>query len=262
MRISRLILALLAVLPGPVLAQISTASVGGAVRDPAGAAVMNASVDLVNVATGVERHTATNEGGNYVFLNVLPGDYTLRAKAEGFKSVQLSQFTLMVNQTARFDFALEVGQVQSSITVEAQGAAVQASTAELGAVVTEKNVVDLPLNGRNFTQLLWLAPGAAPISTGQNKGGGYIGPVGTFVAPSINGQLNRSNLYLLDGILNQESFMGTYSTAPIIDTVQEFKVQSHNDQAEFGQVLGGDRQRGHQIGHQRTARRPVGVPPQ
>jgi len=221
------------------LAQVSTASVNGVVQDPAGAIIPSATVTLANVATGVERQVATNEAGAYAFLNVLPGDYTLSATAKGFRTVKVAKFTLVVNQTARFDMTLQIGEVQSSVTVEAVGMAVQAATAELGAAVTQKNVVELPLNGRNFTQLLWMAPGAAPVSSGQGKGGGYAGPIGTFVQPSVNGQINRSNLYLLDGILNQESFMATYAVPPILDSVQEFKVQSHNDQAEFGQILGG-----------------------
>ncbi|MCE5307954.1 MAG: carboxypeptidase-like regulatory domain-containing protein, partial [Acidobacteriales bacterium] len=221
------------------LAQVSTAAVNGVVQDPAGASIPNAAVTLSNVATGVEHRSTTNEVGAYAFLNVPPGDYTLSATAKGFKTLKLAQFTLVVNQTARFDLNLEVGEVQSSVTVEAAGAAIQTATAELGAAVNETSVKALPLNGRNFSQLLWLAPGAAPISTGQAKGGGYINPVGTFVQPSINGQLNRSNMYLLDGIINVESFMGTYAVAPIIDAIQEFKVQSHNDQPEFGQILGG-----------------------
>jgi hypothetical protein len=231
--------ALLALFSGSALAQVSTAAVNGAVQDPVGATIPNASVILANVATGVERRSTTNEAGAYAFLNVPPGDYVLSASAQGFRTAKMAQVTLTVNQTATFDFKLEVGEVQSSVTVEAVGVAVQSSTSELGAAVMEKTVKDLPLNGRNFTQLLWLTPGAGPVSTGQARGGGYSGAIGTFVTPSFNGQLNRSNLYLLDGILNEEGFMGTPATMPILDTIQEFKVQSHNDQAEFGQVLGG-----------------------
>ena len=223
----------------PMAAQVSTASLGGVVRDPAGAIVPNAAITLTNTGTSVDRTAVSNDSGNYAFLNVPPGEYTLTAGAAGFKTVKLSAFTLSVNQTATFDVKLEVGEVQSSVTVEAIGTTVQAATSELGAAVMERSVKELPLNGRNFTQLLWLTPGAGPVSTGQAKSGGYSGAIGTFVEPSFNGQINRSNLYMLDGILNQEGFMGTPATMPILDTIQEFKVQSHNDQAEFGQVLGG-----------------------
>jgi len=142
---------------------------------------------LRNVATGVERRSATNFTGNYVILNIAPGVYTLEAHKEGFTPKQITSFTLVVNQTATFDFSLDVGAVQQAVTVQAEGAEVQSSTAELGAVITEQQVTDLPLNGRNFTQLLSLTPGAAPVSVGQNSGGAQSRPIGTFTFPAING---------------------------------------------------------------------------
>ena len=101
---------------------------------------------------------------------------------------------------------------------------------------------DLPLNGRNFTQLLTLTPGASPISVAQNSGGGggFAGnAVGSFSFPALNGQRNRSNMFLMDGVVDLGSFIGNYNVSPIIDTVQEFKVQSHNDLSEFGEAVGG-----------------------
>ena len=143
-----------------------------------------------------------------------------------------------MNQKATFDITLEVGAVSESITVEAVGTEVQASTAELGSVMQRKQVLDLPLNGRNFTQLLTLTPGASPISVGQNRGGGQAVHVGATVYPSVNGQSNRSNTFMTDGTNNTGVFMSTHAVPPIIDSIQEFKVQSHNDQAEFGGATG------------------------
>jgi len=101
-------------------------------------------------------------------------------------------------------------------------------------------VVDLPLNGRNFTQLLSLSPGVAPVSVSQNSGGfGNVASGTTFVFPSINGQTNRSNFFMTDGLNNQGAFQSTYAVPPIIDAMSEFKVNAHNDQAEFGGALGG-----------------------
>src|SRR5262249_50685503 len=126
---------------------------------------------------------------------------------------------------------------------EAVAEALQSSTAELGAVIAEKQVADLPLNGRNFTQLLSLTPGVAPISVSQNAGAGGFGSVTTagaqFQFPAIDGQTNRSNFFLTDGINNQGPFLSTYAVPPIIDTIQEFKVVAHDDQAELGGSLGG-----------------------
>ena len=142
-------------------AQLSTASINGTVYDPTGRVVPETSLALRNIDIGLERHTSTNSAGNYAFLNLLPSNYTLEASKPGFQT-QISAFTLVVNQTATFDFTLEVGAVEQAITVQAVGAEVQSSTSELGAVVTEKQVLDLPLNGRNFTQLLSLTSGSIP----------------------------------------------------------------------------------------------------
>lgn len=224
----------------PAYAQLSTASVTGVVRDPSASTVANVKITLRNVDTTVEHVAVSNSAGNYVFLNITPGHYTLDAEAAGFEITKTAQFDLAVNQTSTIDINMRVGTIQQSVTVEAAGELVQSSTAELGAVVAEKQVNDLPLNGRNFTQLLSLAPGVAPVSVSQNAGGfGNVFTGGAFVFPAINGQTNRSNFFLTDGINNQGAFQSTYTVAPIIDQIAEFKVNSHNDQAEFGGVLGG-----------------------
>ncbi|HVT94095.1 MAG TPA: TonB-dependent receptor [Bryobacteraceae bacterium] len=234
------LLFLLAFQPALVRAQLSTASVTGVVRDPSGSIMAGVKVTLRNVATTVEHTVTSNSAGNYVFLNITPGQYSLRAEMSGFEVTQISQVNLAVNQTATIDLNLRVGAMQQSVTVEASGELVQSSTAELGAVVAEKQVNDLPLNGRNFTQLLSLTPGVAPVSVSQNAGGfGNVFSGSSFVFPAINGQTNRSNFFLTDGINNQGAFQSTYTVAPIIDQMSEFKVNSHNDQAEFGGVLGG-----------------------
>ncbi|MCI0423919.1 MAG: carboxypeptidase regulatory-like domain-containing protein [Acidobacteria bacterium] len=223
------------------MAQSSTASINGTVKDSSGSIVPTAEVVLTNTQTNVERRAVTNDVGVYVFLNIIPGEYRLRAAKTGFKTSKQAAFTLTVNQTATFDVTLQVGEISLEVTVETVGAELQASTAELGAVVAKQQVVDLPLNGRNFTQLLALTPGVAPISVSQNVGGlgAAVTTGAAFQFPAVNGQSNRSNFILLDGINNQGSFTSTYSVPPIIDTIQEFKVQSHNDQAEFGGALGG-----------------------
>ena len=148
----------LSVLVSPALyAQLSTASVTGIVRDPTGGVIVGANGILKNVDTGVERTTVTNSAGNYLFLNLNPGRYTLEMRGPGFKSSKVSEFTLAVSQAAIFDVTLEVGGLEQTVTVGATVAEIESSTAQLGSVVAEKQVVDLPLNGRNFTQLLhWL----------------------------------------------------------------------------------------------------------
>jgi hypothetical protein len=230
----------------PAFAQLSTASLNGVVRDPSGAVLPGASVVVRNVETGVQRTTVANNAGNYVFLDLNPGRYTLQVKAGGFSEKNISEFVLGVNQTATIDIALNVGSENQAITVEASAEQLQVSNADLGTVIGTRQVNDLPLNGRNFTQLLSLTPGVAPISVAQNAMGGRPGGFGapisvgsSFTFPAINGQTNRSNFFLMDGLNNFGSFQSTYAVPPIIDAIQEFKVVSHTDSAEFGGVLGG-----------------------
>ena len=210
--------------------------------DTSGGIVPDASVVLHNTATNLDRTTSSNEAGAYVIPDIQPGDYDLKISKEGFKTVVQAGISLAVNQTATFDVTLSAGSITDSVTVAAEALTVEASTAELGVAVVKQQVNDLPLNGRNFTQLLNLTPGVSTINVAQNSttgGGIWSNPVGTFSYPSINGQTNRSNLYLLDGLNNQGSFGSTYAVAPIVDAIQEFKVQSHNDDTSYGGALGG-----------------------
>ncbi len=222
-------------------AQLSTAAVTGIVRDSSGAVVPQARVSLRNADTAGVRNTTSNSAGNYNFLNVNPGRYSIESNAKGFKSTVISEFTLAVSQTSNRDLVLELGALEQTVNVEAAAGEIESSTAELGSVIAEKQVLDLPLNGRNFTQLLSLSAGVAPVSVSQNAGGGF-GVAKTegsqFVFPAINGQTNRSNFFMLDGIDNQ-GMVSTYVVPPIIDAIQEFKVNSHNDLAEFGSSTGG-----------------------
>jgi len=222
-------------------AQVSTASINGTVKDTAGAVIPDAALLLRNVDTGVDRRVVTNQVGVYAYFDVPTGNYTLEAAKSGFVTQKLNSFALLVNQTTTFDFTLNVGQVEQTINVEATAVHVEGSTAELGAVVSEKLVTDLPLNGRNFTQLLSLTPGVSPINVSQSSGGfgATVTQGAAYTFPAINGQNNKSNIYLLDGVNDLAVFTNTYALPPILDTIQEFKVQSHNDQAEFGSTLGG-----------------------
>lgn len=226
----------------PAMAQLATAAINGTITDPSGAVVPGVSVVLQNIATGVKQATATNNVGSYVIPGIAPGRYTLVASKAGFKTARQKPFTLLVNQTATFNFSLSVGETTQTVTVQATGIHLEASTAELGTVINTTQVNNLPLNGRNFTELLELTPGVSRATTGQSGGGGggFVGnPIGSFTFPSINGQRDRSNFYLLDGLNDQNSFISTYNVAPIVDQIEEFKVESHNDTADVGGSTGG-----------------------
>src|SRR5713226_426217 len=232
--------------PGSANAQLSAGSVTGTVRDASGSAVVDASVTLRNVDTTIEHKTVSNDAGNYVFLNLGPGKYALEATAPGFATKRVAEFILAVNQTASIDISLQVGSQSEVVTISAETEQLDVSTADLGTVIATKQVNDLPLNGRNFTQLLSLTPGVAPVSVAQNAMGGRAGGFGApisvgsaFIFPAVNGQTNRSNFFLTDGLNNFGTFQSTYSVPPIVDAIQEFKVVSHTDSAQFGSVLGG-----------------------
>ncbi len=237
---------LLLLLAGTARAQVSTASVNGVVRDSAGAVVPGATIVLQNLDTQIEHPTVSNNTGGYVILNVTPGRYTLSANAKGFNPQKTGEFVLAVSQNATFDFALAVGSDTQVVTVDATATQLDVSGASLGTVIEAKQVNELPLDGRNFTALLQLTPGVVPIMTGQSNGMSGSGGFGAAVAigstysfPSINGQTNRSDFFLMDGLYNYSAIESTYAVAPIIDALQEFKVVSHTDSAEFGGVLGG-----------------------
>ena len=135
----------------PAYAQVSRAQINGTVHDSTGAVVPDAGILLRNTATSVETRTTSNEQGVYVMLNILPGTYTLEAGKQGFSTSRVEEFTLVVNQALVFDFQLPVGRVQETVTVEAVGTQVQSATAELGGVLTQRQVIDLPSDATSRT---------------------------------------------------------------------------------------------------------------
>jgi Carboxypeptidase regulatory-like domain len=229
-----------------LLAQLSTASLNGVVRDSSGAVIPNATVTLTAVETSVRHVTESNGAGEYVFTSLTPGRYTVEANSAGFQPQKVSEFVLAVGQTGTYDFKLRVGAATTVVEVQSDIQQLDVTSANLGTVLATEQINDLPTNGRNFTSLLSLTPGVVPVSTGQNgmggRTGGFSAPVSVgadFTFPSINGATNRSNFYLTDGLNNFGSLLSTYAVPPIIDAIQEVKVVSHTDSAESGSVLGG-----------------------
>src|SRR5438445_839881 len=225
-------------------AQTAAGEVNGTVTDKSGGFVAGAAVRLSNQATRIVDQAATNSDGHFVFINVKPGQYVLEAESSGFKSTRVSPFTVGVNQTITQTIRLELGAITETVTVSAEAAMLEASTSELGTVIPDRAVNDLPLNGRNFTQLLTLTPGVTPVSTAQNKSigccEGNVGIPGSgFSDASFHGQQNRSKFYFFDGIINTNVRGPTYIVIPNIDLIQEFKVVGHDAKAEFGGATGG-----------------------
>ena len=244
----RIALLLMGMIPSASIlrAQSATGEVIGTITDKTGAAVPGATVKLTNQGTKVVEQAQTKSSGSYLFISVRPGTYVLSVEMPGFKTVQVPAFEISVNQTMVQNVTLDIGTLGETITVSAEAPLLQQASAELGTVISEEAVHELPLNGRNFTQLMLLTPGANPVSTAQGSTGvgfqdaGVSGIPGTvFSKPSLHGQQNRSVLYYLDGIINTDFRGSIYGVLPIIDAMEEFKVQSHNEKTEFGGVSGG-----------------------
>ncbi len=159
----------------PAAAQVSTGSISGVVKDPSGALVVGAQVTVQNDETGVNQNVKTNASGSFLLSNLPPGTYKLTFQQAGFRTFQKTGIPVLVSQNNSNTVVLEVGETTSSVSVQASSAAVDTTSSTLGEVVEEKQVHDLPLNGRNFTQLLTLTPGAASTGTtaswGQSAGG-------------------------------------------------------------------------------------------
>ena len=242
------ILALAAtVIPFSALGQHATASVNGTVTDSTGSVIPGAVVTLTNTETNVTARAATNGSGYFAFVDVTPGQYRMTIAKQGFKKVELPGFPLLVNQILTENEMLSPGAPTEIVTVNAasEGVMLERSSSELGNVIQSKEIQQLPLNGRNFTQLLILSPGVTPVSTAQGSGisttdAGISAIPGTnFYKPAFFGQQNRETFYLMDGIVNTDLRGAIYGFLPIIDAMQEFKVQSHMDSAEYGIVTGG-----------------------
>ena len=225
--------------------QTPTAEVTGVVLDNAGRTIPGASVKVTSQDTNVASEIATNEDGTFTIINLLPGRYVLMVEKPGFKTITLAAFTLDVNQILTEKLTMEVGSTQETVTITGEAVQIQSSSAELGTTIDPQMVAALPMNGRNFTETEIDQPGVTPISTAQSSGvgssdGSMMGIPGTVTYKvSINGQVNRSTEYFLDGIINSDFRISAYAYLPIEDTIDEFKIQSHNSDAEYGGVLGG-----------------------
>src|SRR5712691_2332104 len=154
----------------PVWAQLGTATISGNVTDSSGAVVVGANVSAANNGTGFQRQTTTNPQGQYNLPGLNPGSYSLTVEFMGFRRAEHSNITLQVDQNARIDVALEVGQTTDTVEITAQAPLVESQSAALGAVVDTQKILALPLNGRNFLQLARLVPGVTTGTEGGDAG--------------------------------------------------------------------------------------------
>ncbi len=217
-------------------AQINTATLAGTVADATGAVIPGASVTILQVANGVSRTTSTNDKGVFIEPLLLPGLYQVTVAKSGFKTA-VQSVELLVDQRANLEFAMTTGSVSQSVNVTSAAPELDTQTASLGTVIGAKEIDQLPLNGRQFIELLQLAPGAAPMSVSQTAVPQIGGPSSN-VVPEINGGTGRSNVFFVDGLFATDPFFSTYSISPAVDAIQEFQEQSHTDQPQFGAGIG------------------------
>lgn len=227
----RLCVAILCLSAGISFAQQDTGVITGVVTDPTGSAVPNATVALLNTGTNTSTAITTDSNGLFVATPLRIGTYTIGVEARGFKKSVREDVLLRVQDRLRIDFRLEVGQITETIEVSAEAALLQSETTSLGQVIATRPVSELPLNGRNFIQLIALTPGAyIPQKNNSLYQDFLIG---------INGNRIQNNNFLLDGINNNTTDNNQAPILPSPDAIAEFKVQSNLQPAEFGRGLGG-----------------------
>lgn len=231
---------LVLLLPVLALAQ-ATGQINGLVTDTQGGVLPGVTVEVTNMDTGAIRTAITGADGLYTVPLLQPGNYTVKASLSGFKTAVREGVRVTVTETARAAFELEVGQLSEVLTVTATATLVETTNATRGIVIDEQKVVDLPLNGRNFTQLGTLIPGvvAPPTGLGGQTGdatpGGFGNATGGF---NVNGMRNQSNNFLLDGATNNDTFNTGFVLRPPPDAIEEFKILTHAFGAEYGRNAG------------------------
>jgi len=207
------------------LGQAGTADLTGIVSDSAGALVPAAKVTATDMRTGVSTEKQSGTDGVFVFTHLRPGVYSVAAEAEGFQRLVRTGVTLVTGERTRVDLRLIVGSVKESVTVAGDVPLLQTESGSITQSIDNEKIVELPLNGRTFVQLATLSPGVTL-------------PPGTQL-PRINGGRPRTNEYLFDGITALQPEPGQVVFFPIIDSIQEFNVQTNGVPAEFGRFNGG-----------------------
>src|SRR3984957_2517935 len=216
----------------PALAQSTAGRVLGTVTDPSGASVAGATVVVTDTQRGTTRTLTTDSSGEYVAPDLIPGTYKIRVEAKGFKTVERPSVAVEVATDIRADLTLQPGNVSEVITVSAEVPLVNSISSTLGGTLSNKEINDLPLNGRNYENLLQLRPGVMRY------------PGGGFSTTSTDGLRAEDNAYFVEGLFNSEPFSGQgiingagiagdSATILPIDAIQEFNVQE-NPPAEYG----------------------------
>jgi len=213
----------------PGFAQLTTGKIVGTVKDSSGAVVPKVLIKSLNIQTEITRNAVSSGAGTYEILLLPPGQYELSAELAGFKRYVRRPVTVEVNQESRVDVELQIGVLSQTAEVAGDAIQVQSTTATLGKVMSGKLIEDLPLNGRNFSDLGLLQTGVAPIQPGR----GF-----TQNAYNVYGARDSMNNFLLDGVANSELEGNTLQIKPAVDALAEFKIQTNLFSAEYGRNSG------------------------
>src|ERR1700744_1068696 len=228
----RLFLSLSLFSASAVLAQTS-GQISGHVTDSTGAAIPKVAITLTNAATGAARSTFTTSAGDYEFPDVQPGTYTLQATHPDFKT-DTAQLELQGQQSLRQDFALQVGQVTQSVTVEASAALLQADNSSLGTVVPTQTLSQMPLNSRNYLSLVAVSANTNTLSTYTGQANARQGGQRAQEAISVGGQRIMYDHFTIDGMNNTDVDFNPFVVQPTVDAIQEMKVQTGVYPAQYG----------------------------
>jgi len=229
---------LLAFIAGvPAMAQEETAGITGTVVDPGGAPVKDATVTVKDNDRGTAQSTQTNDTGAFTFPRLPVGSYQLKATAQGFQSAIVSKITLVLNQVARFDLKLKVGQVSESVEVTSESPLLQTDTTLVGSLIDARTATDLPLSTHNTNQLT-LISGPGVITPNLF---GFQAAQNTFGTgrPYVNGAREQENNFILDGMDNNQADNNNVGYVPAPEAIQEFNLLTSNAPADFGNYLGG-----------------------
>jgi len=216
-------------------AQQITGGIRGIVADPSGAIVRDATVTARQSETGLTRSAITDRTGAYVLVELPVGHYQLEVQAKDFQKYVQQGISLNVNEMATINVRLAIGAGTEQVLVQADAQLIQETVTSLGKAVLEREVLDLPLDGRNFTQLGVLQPGVVPITPGLAEAGGSLREGQAY---AVNGQRPESNNFLIDGANNFNGVDGGFVLKPPVDAITEFRILTHNASAEFGNSLG------------------------
>jgi Carboxypeptidase regulatory-like domain/TonB dependent receptor len=217
-------------------AQEVTAAINGVVSDPSGAAVAGAKVTAKDIDRGTPVSTTTNADGFYNFPRLPIGSYEIRVEMTGFQAAVQSPVVLQLNQAAKIDFPLQVGNVSETVEVTSAAPILQTEATQLGTVLDAKTNAQLPLATRNYVQLTLLAPGTVTTDPGS-----FTGAQSSFTGgrPIVNGNREQANNFLLDGMDNNQISENAVGYTPSVDAIQEFNMITQNASAEFGNFMGG-----------------------